>query len=64
MNNHEHQTKQTYESYTFQALMSFMISVAYYATCVTYFSCPKKGCTYVLYTRAEQSTKLSGLCLS
>ena len=29
MNNHEHQTKQTYESYTFQALMSFMISVAY-----------------------------------
>ena len=58
MNNHEDQKKQTYESYTFQALMSF--SVAYYATCVTYFSCPKKGCTY---TRAEQSTKLSGLCL-
>ena len=28
MNNHEHQTKQTYESYTFQPLMSF--SVAYY----------------------------------
>ena len=23
MNNHEHRTKQTYESYTFQALMSF-----------------------------------------
>ena len=23
MNNHEHQTKQTYESYTFQPLMSF-----------------------------------------
>ena len=41
MNNHEDQTKQTYESYTFQALMSF--SVAYYATCVTYFSCPKKA---------------------
>ena len=28
MNNHEHQRKQTYESYTFQHLMSF--SVAYY----------------------------------
>ena len=28
MNNHEHQTKQTYESYTFQPLMGF--SVAYY----------------------------------
>ena len=27
MNNHEHQTKQTYESYTFQPLMSFCINV-------------------------------------
>ena len=50
MNNHEDQTKQTYESYTFQALMSF--SVAYYATCVTYFSCPKKGCMTLEQNRA------------
>ena len=26
MNNHEHRTKQTYESYTFQTLMSFLVS--------------------------------------
>ena len=25
MNNHEHRTKQTYESYTFQPLMSFWL---------------------------------------
>ena len=30
MNNHEHQTKQTYESYTFQPLMSFCINLLFY----------------------------------
>ena len=27
MNNHEHQTKQTYESYTFQPLMGFSVAL-------------------------------------
>ena len=27
MNNHEHRTKQTYESYTFQPLMSFWLDI-------------------------------------
>ena len=27
MNNHEHRTKQTYESYTFQPLMSFWLNL-------------------------------------
>ena len=27
MNNHEHRTKQTYESYTFQPLMSFWCNI-------------------------------------
>ena len=29
MNNHEHRTKQTYESYTFQPLMSFWCYIDY-----------------------------------
>ena len=34
MNNHEHRTKQTYESYTFQPLMSFWFYLSSSQVCV------------------------------